>query len=68
MENLSICVSIWYLRWQSPYPLSFPLLVVFCGIKWKMENGKWKMENGKWKMENESKIGRKLFEFRVVFE
>ena len=42
--------SIWYLT----YPLSYPLLVVFYGIKWKMEN--------------ESKIGRKLFEFRVVFE
>ena len=28
--------SIWYLRWQSPYPLSYPLLVVFYGIKWKM--------------------------------
>ena len=31
--------SIWYLRWQSPYPLSYPLLVVFYGIKWRI---RWK--------------------------
>ena len=64
-ENLSWKVSIFdgkswafvfhlVFEMTVPLPAQLPLLVVFCGIKWKMEN--------------ESKIGRKLFEFRVVFK
>lgn len=36
--NLNICSFICYfLRWQPPTPLSHPLLMVFNGIKWKID-------------------------------
>ena len=49
-KNLSICVSIWYLRWQFPYPLSYPLLMVFYGIKWEINPKLVKINLNEWNL------------------
>lgn len=50
MKNLSICASTWYLRWKSPYPLSYPLLMVFYGIKWKINPKFVKIDLNEWNL------------------